>query len=717
VSFVWVYSLEAHPEEHPFTSGFETKDLGWDHPYFETTTMEQRAQRARWIKTDLEPDAELPIIIDYVNSPLGPDSAIKGAYYGAGFYSGVVIDCDGTILQSQRWAWAGPGGEWWWLSLASADDLRSFLDGYLADPPACYEPPSVARSPGMSRAIQELSGEPQTPATILIVDDDAGSAYEGYFKIPLGHLKKHFEVWDVQTNGSPASSILASYEAVVWLTGDASTDTLTPADQASLGVYLDGGGNLLLSGQNIGQDIGNSAFYHDYLHATLIDDDVELTQLMGADILSGMEFWVWDLEGSDGAGNQTAPSQIGLLDDAVGVLRYRPAQPPFWGALRWGGDYKVAYFAFGLEGIGTRGAATHRFKIMRKVFAWFDAPVASPVDGSVIGWGSYEYGQALPPISVDGSDGTARAIAAGGYHSCAIRAETGNVVCWGLDNRGQTWPPTSVDGTDGTASAVSTGDYHSCGIQAETGNVICWGLDDHGQTLPPTSVDGTDGTARAIAAGGYHSCAIRAETGNVVCWGMDDDGRASPPASVDGTDGTARAVAAGGYHSCAIQAKTDNVICWGSDNVGQASPPTSVDGTDGTALAVAAGGYHSCAIQAETDNVICWGSDNVGQASPPTSVDGTDGSARAIAAGGYHSCAIQAESGNVVCWGARDYGQASLPASVDGTDGSARAIAAGGSHTLAIQAPEPSVVLLYTFALITLALLRRRAVQSNPSAA
>ena len=135
VNFLWVYSREAHPEEAPFVRGFETKDLGWDHRYFRTTTMEERAQRASWIKTDLEPDAELPIIIDYINSPLGPDNAIKSAYIGGGFYSGFVIDCDGTIVHSVGWAWFGPGGQWWGLPLAPVDSLKNFLDGYLADPP------------------------------------------------------------------------------------------------------------------------------------------------------------------------------------------------------------------------------------------------------------------------------------------------------------------------------------------------------------------------------------------------------------------------------------------------------------------------------------------------------------------------------------------------------------------------------------------------------
>ena len=214
--------------------------------------------------------------------------------------------------------------------------------------------------------METLSGEREASATILIVDDDGGSAYEGYFKIPLGNLKKHFEVWDVQVNGSPTSSILADYEAVVWLTGNTSTDTLTPTDQANLAAYLDGRGKLFLSGQNIGQDIGDTSFYHDYLHANLIDDDTDLTGLLGEDILSGIEITI---SGPDGAGNQVTPSQIGLLDDAVGVFRYDTPSPPAWGGLRWEGNHKVVYFAFGFEGIGDRGAAAFRFKIMKNVFA------------------------------------------------------------------------------------------------------------------------------------------------------------------------------------------------------------------------------------------------------------------------------------------------------------------------------------------------------------
>ncbi len=318
-------------------------------------------------------------------------------------------------------------------------------------------------------------------------------------------------------------------------------------------------------------------------------------------------------------------------------------------------------------------------------------------EGPVVEWGA----QATPPPSVDGREGTASAIAAGSFHSCAIQAgsdaaDSGAVVCWGDNSSGQATPPPSVDGSSaGTASAIAAGGRHSCAIEAGSGAVVCWGDSSYGQARPPRSVNGrvrpgslqVPGRASAIAAGGNHGCAIQADTGAVVCWGYNYSGQATPPPSVDGTNGTASAIAAGSDHSCAIQADTGAVVCWG---FGQAAPPW-LDGTAAKASAIAAGGGHSCAIVAGivagSGPVFCWGSNYSGQATPPVSVVYTD-TATAIAAGHDHSCAIQADSGAVVCWGYNSSGQATPPPSVNGTAGTATAIAAGFGYTLTIGTPE-----------------------------
>jgi MYXO-CTERM domain-containing protein len=162
VNFLWVYGSEAHPEEHPFQQGSESKDLGWEHPYTITTRMDERAQRAWWMKTDPEPDYEIPMAIDYINYPPHTDNAIRTSYRGAGFYSGFVIDCDGQVLVAENWAWYAPGGEWWGLPLARIDHLHAFLDAYLANPSSCYtgEPSDGGTRPDGGGDDAGLPGDP-----------------------------------------------------------------------------------------------------------------------------------------------------------------------------------------------------------------------------------------------------------------------------------------------------------------------------------------------------------------------------------------------------------------------------------------------------------------------------------------------------------------------------------------------------------------------------
>ncbi len=316
-------------------------------------------------------------------------------------------------------------------------------------------------------------------------------------------------------------------------------------------------------------------------------------------------------------------------------------------------------------------------------------------DAAVVCWGQNTRGQAFPPSSVNGVDGSASAVAAGHSHSCAIQSGTGAVVCWGFNTSGQSTPPASVNGTSGTAMAIAAGTSFSCAIQSGSGAVVCWGDNSEGQATPPASVNGTSGTATAIVTGSLHACAIRLGTGAVVCWGNNIfEGQSTPPASVNGVAGTATALSAGGLHNCAIQSGSNAVVCWGDDSATAATPPAAVNGVSGTAVAIASssGSSHTCAIQSGSSAAVCWGLNNFDQATPPVSVDGIGGTAAAIAPGGEHTCAIQSGSSAVVCWGGDDFfGQRTPPASADGTGETATTIAAGGLHSCAIRSSTGGV--------------------------
>src|SRR5262245_46354230 len=260
-------------------------------------------------------------------------------------------------------------------------------------------------------------------------------------------------------------------------------------------------------------------------------------------------------------------------------------------------------------------------------------------------------------------------------------------------------------GAGRTAKAISAGGAHTCAI-LDNDKVRCWGWGASGQlgyanendvgfSDTPASagyVDlGNGRTAKAIAAGGVHTCAIL-DNDKVRCWGSGADGRLGygntndigddeTPASagyVDlGSGGmTAKALAAGGEHTCVILSN-DKVRCWGrgfygalgygnTDNIGDDEVPNTatvghVDIGGINALKITAGEHHTCAILADL-TTRCWGSGILGNLSntpvgddeTPADVDPVDLGSRsgsvAITAGYLHTCAAFFDGG-VLCWG------------------------------------------------------------------
>ncbi len=211
---------------------------------------------------------------------------------------------------------------------------------------------------------------PRPPAPILVVDDDAGSAYETYYTAALNALSETYDVWTVSTQGSPSAATLQAYSIVIWLTGSDYSTTLTATDTANLATYLNGGGKLFISGQDIGYDINTDSFYGGYLHATYIRDDTNTYGLTGSDIMAGANV---NISAGDGANNQSYPSEIGLGSGAVGVYDYDGTYT--WGGLRWEGAYRVVYFSFGFEAIN---AVAGRTTVMDKVLTWLSGGAPPP---------------------------------------------------------------------------------------------------------------------------------------------------------------------------------------------------------------------------------------------------------------------------------------------------------------------------------------------------
>ncbi len=272
---------------------------------------------------------------------------------------------------------------------------------------------------------------------------------------------------------------------------------------------------------------------------------------------------------------------------------------------------------------------------------------------------------------------TATAITAGNGHTCALLSN-GAVRCWGFNLDGRLGlyhtrnigddelpgdsPPIQFGGH--TAKAISAGGFHTCAI-LDDDSVRCWGFGGDGRlgyantrnigrepagpgdptanpVIPPVDSIETAGpvflgagrSAKAITTGFGHTCAIL-DDGGVRCWGYNGSGRLGQGNSVSiGDDETpgmapvvdlsghgATAIDAGDQHTCVIL-DDGNVRCWGFGGFGQLGygntraigdnePPSSAGnvalGDGRTAVAISAGAQHTCATLDDA-GVRCWGS-------------------------------------------------------------------------------------------------------------
>lgn len=224
--------------------------------------------------------------------------------------------------------------------------------------------------PSLERS-QELIGI--THGTdVLVVDDEPGD-YEQYYRDALGE--------DVTTGLWPRCCAqigfddLLLFDTVVWETGE-TQPALTLADQTALAQYLDNGGNLFISGQDIGWAMCDQSspyyseaacgFFQDYLSATYESNDSGDRTLSGVTGDAVSHRLIIDIAGGDGANNQTSPSVISPIDPARSVFMYDESRA---GAVRAEtGTYKVVYFAFGFEAINDENL---RRDIMENIFNRF----------------------------------------------------------------------------------------------------------------------------------------------------------------------------------------------------------------------------------------------------------------------------------------------------------------------------------------------------------
>jgi len=189
---------------------------------------------------------------------------------------------------------------------------------------------------------------------ILLVDDDAGSSFESYFTQAMDNKGYIYDIWEEDQKGYITASEMIEYTVVVWMTGTGGD--IQPDNRTAISTFLDSGGRLLISGQDVGWQLNHEgypaeiSFYNDYLHTDYIRDDSgfrSLSGISGDPIGDGLNI---QIGGGTGSGDQDWPSEIEPLDAAVPVFEYSAGVE---GVIRVDDTHKLVYFAFGIESVNT----------------------------------------------------------------------------------------------------------------------------------------------------------------------------------------------------------------------------------------------------------------------------------------------------------------------------------------------------------------------------
>ncbi|MFQ5856602.1 MAG: S8 family serine peptidase [Anaerolineae bacterium] len=263
-------------------------------------------------------------------------------------------------------------------------------------PPGEYELEVVSKGHRIGHAsvsitVDQLTRQdfklPAAPSILLV---DSGAWYYGsqgrFFTEALNDLDYTYDIWRIKNleRDLPTAKALSAYDITIW-SSPRDAPGLIGASSAITN-YLEAGGRLLLTGQDVGYwDGGGSRdffapYYRDYLRAVYVKDDSGYRKAYGA---TGTDFEDLRLAlgRADSARNQRFPDQIAARDsESVQVAFYYGDPDTNSDGLLPAGlvvvgqclPYRVVYLAFGFEGVETAAA---RSEVLARAIQSLTAPL------------------------------------------------------------------------------------------------------------------------------------------------------------------------------------------------------------------------------------------------------------------------------------------------------------------------------------------------------
>jgi uncharacterized repeat protein (TIGR01451 family) len=206
----------------------------------------------------------------------------------------------------------------------------------------------------------------------LLVDNDTNDPVDSapYYEDALDANSVDYGYWDLAEDPVVPASFLAAHTSIVWFTGNSYPAPIGPYE-SELAAFLDGGGRLLMSGQDIlDQAAGTTPFVQNYLHIDWDGSEAQndkateaVHSVSGNPVTDGIGSVAIDHSVLNAAFEDQitpiAPATAAFTDDNAATDALTVAD----------GGYKVMFLGFPFEAYGS---AAEKADLMNRALTWLD---------------------------------------------------------------------------------------------------------------------------------------------------------------------------------------------------------------------------------------------------------------------------------------------------------------------------------------------------------
>lgn len=215
------------------------------------------------------------------------------------------------------------------------------------------------------------------PAQVIVVNNDTLENYTSYYTTTLDSLGVTYALWLRRTRGELPGSLLDRLQSrlVIWFSGNSRFNTVPFADQETLAQFIARGGHLLLTGQNIAEELAGTNFLENILGGRFDSSGYRGFLVFGNRNDSvGRTIPGTATAGGNGANNQNSRDIISSINGAVTMLVYDTITNLGAGVrYQHPNGSRVITLGFGFEAVNrppSRPDYFHRVQLMNTMLQW-----------------------------------------------------------------------------------------------------------------------------------------------------------------------------------------------------------------------------------------------------------------------------------------------------------------------------------------------------------